>query len=393
MPSFFSRLRRITSGATWIPEIDGLRFVAVFAVVMYHLTAQLVSKSGYVVTSEAWYRPIIPFFANGSRGVELFFVISGFILGRPFAREYLLGEKKVSLSNYYMRRLTRLEPPYLINLLICAASIYIYLRTPIVELTRHLLISAIYLHQLVYEAVSTLNGVTWSLEIEIQFYLLVPLLVLIYRISNALVRRTILIAAIVGISSFQLWLFRMALSSHAAALLNSTIVFYLQYFLAGLLLSDLYLTSFPLWRPSRWWDAASLLCWPAYFYFYNGWPPRWMPFVLMIVFIGAFRGIYFPRIFRTETLAIIGGMCYSIYLWHFFFIALFFKATRHIALSHDYLADVIVQSCLLLPLVLLFSTLYFILVERPCMDPRWPQKLLARWRGVPKTPAAVQSGS
>jgi len=378
MLSLFPRLRRITSGATWIPEIDGLRFVAILSVVMFHLTGQIVAKSGYVVSTHPIYHFVSQFFGNGSRGVELFFVISGFILGRPFARHYLLGEKKVSLGNYYLRRLTRLEPPYLLNLLLCALAIYVYFHAPIKELAQHLLISALYAHQLFYRTVSTLNGVTWSLEIEVQFYLLVPLLVLIYRVRNAILRRGILLLTMLVASGYELWLFNMALWEKPSGILYSTVFFYLQYFLAGLLLSDIYLTALPQWRPSRWWDFASLLCWPAYFYFYEWWPPAWMPFILIIVFIGAFRGIYFPRLFRIEWIALIGGMCYSIYLWHFFVIAFFFKATRHVSLSHDFLVDTLVQSVLLLPAILVWSALYYLLIERPCMDPKWPQKLYQR---------------
>lgn len=390
MLSLFSRLRRITSGATWIPEIDGLRFVAIFSVVLFHISAQVHAKSLIVPVSRAWYEPILLCIFNGNRGVELFFVISGFILGRPFARHYLLGEKKVSLRNYYLRRMTRLEPPYLLNLLLCFVAILIYAHANFRELAMHLLASAMYAHNLIYRSVSVLNGVTWSLEIEIQFYVLVPLLVLIYRIANPWWRRGILLAAMLLVSSFQERLFHLALWERPAGLLYSTIVFYLQYFLAGLLLSDLYLTSFPRWRPSRWWDVASLLCWPTYFCFTDQWPPAWMPFLIIVVFIGAFRGIYFPKIFRVEALALIGGMCYSIYLWHFFIIALVFRVTKHLVVTDDFMVNLLVQAVLLLPPILLLSALYYVWVERPCMDPQWPRKLLAKFKAAPEVSEAAK---
>ena len=130
MHTILLRLRRITSGATWIPEIDGLRFVAIFAVMLYHISGQTYSKSDIAWNIQDWDRPLLRMLGNGSRGVQLFFVISGFILGRPFARQYLLGEKRVKLSSYYLRRLTRLEPPYLLNLLLLTIAIQLYTHAP-----------------------------------------------------------------------------------------------------------------------------------------------------------------------------------------------------------------------------------------------------------------------
>ena len=63
------------------------------------------------------------------RGVELFFAISGFILGIPFASHYLRGVPRVNLRRYFIRRLTRLEPPYIINLMVLAGILVIVTRT------------------------------------------------------------------------------------------------------------------------------------------------------------------------------------------------------------------------------------------------------------------------
>ena len=54
----------------------------------------------------------------GRHGVELFFVISGFVLAAPFAKSAIGGGKQVSVKKYFVRRLTRLEIPYLLSLLI-----------------------------------------------------------------------------------------------------------------------------------------------------------------------------------------------------------------------------------------------------------------------------------
>ena len=384
MQFLFSRLRRITSGATWIPEIDGLRFIAIFSVVLFHLGGEVYSKSGLVLNIHQWYVPLLQCISHGSRGVEIFFVISGFILGRPFARHTLLGDKRVRLGSYYLRRLTRLEPPYLFNIFIFAICIFIYIPgTRFPDLCRHFLASAVYLHGFIYNSISTINAVTWSLEIEVQFYVLVPLLVAFYKVRTVALRRSLLILAMLLLSLFQEWAFQQSYWGRSQQFIYYTVIFYLQYFLAGFLLSDLYLVSFPRWRPALAWDIVSLICWPLLFYFDAWWRPTVLPFLILLVCIGAFRGIYFPRLFRLESIALIGGMCYSIYLWHFFIISLGFKVTRHLFYTKDYLFNLTMQGVFLLPFVLILSTLYYLVIERPCMDPRWPQKLIGKLKAAP----------
>jgi peptidoglycan/LPS O-acetylase OafA/YrhL len=86
-------------------------------------------------------------------------------------------------------------------------------------------------------------------------------------------------------------------------------------------------------------------------------------------------------------------MCYSIYLWHFFIIALVFKASRRIVVSHDLLTNFLLQSALILPCILALCGLYFVLIERPCMDPAWPQNLRAALTGRGKQLAIAKRSS
>jgi peptidoglycan/LPS O-acetylase OafA/YrhL len=108
--------RRITSQKRFIPQIDGLRFVAISSVVLFHLYASL--HHGGAVQNSAFDAARLAMLSK--RGVELFFAISGFILGVPFASSYLQGAPKVKLKQYFLRRLTRLEPPYILSLMIWA---------------------------------------------------------------------------------------------------------------------------------------------------------------------------------------------------------------------------------------------------------------------------------
>src|SRR5690606_36656693 len=115
---------------------------------------------------------------DGRKGVDLFFVISGFILALPFARSYLKGDRPPSLRRYFRRRLTRLEPPYI------AAMLVMFLIFPILTSMdypfafRSLMASTFYSHVFFYAVSSYLLSVVWSLELEVHFYLLAPFLFL-----------------------------------------------------------------------------------------------------------------------------------------------------------------------------------------------------------------------
>jgi peptidoglycan/LPS O-acetylase OafA/YrhL len=75
-------LRRVTSGRAFIPQIDGLRFIAIMSVVLFHFISSLrrntIAPSPFAGQEEL-------FGVLSKRGVELFFCISGFILSTPFA--------------------------------------------------------------------------------------------------------------------------------------------------------------------------------------------------------------------------------------------------------------------------------------------------------------------
>lgn len=381
-------LRRVTSGSSWIPEIDGLRFIAIALVVLFHLSAEIYSKSSVPLIAQSWYSGLFTFFGRGDIGVRIFFVISGFILGRPFARHYLLGHARPSLRSYYLRRLSRIEPPYLINIAACTLAIAIYTHVPLRTLLAPFTASALYLHGFFFGGSNFINPVAWTLEMEVQFYALVPLLTVIFLVHPAWLRRlllgtvTILLPACLVFFVFG----RVSWTSHFWA----TIGWWLQYFLAGMLLSDLYVTDMIDWPASWLWDVVSGAAWcilllPSNKFLYIG-----EPLLIALAFVGAFRGVLLRRLLAKEWLAILGGMCYSIYLWHFFIIALVFKASRHLVVSHDLLANFLLQSALILPCILAFCVLYFVLIERPCMDPAWPQKLWAALSGLGKRRAIAQ---
>jgi peptidoglycan/LPS O-acetylase OafA/YrhL len=326
-----------------------------------------------------------------SHGVELFFVISGFVLALPFADRYLCGGPKVSLGRYLLRRVTRLEPPYLAALLLVLMLKLMASAEapPMNELLPRLAASAGYVHGAIFGTPSPIIGPAWSLEIEVQFYLLMPGLAWVFLIRHRGLRRGIIVAAGVAIALVQP--IRLdSLSGNPS--MERHLLNYLQFFLAGILLADVYLVDWNRRPAAAWWgDIIWLVGWPLLAWLLVSDPGSTVgaTFSLRRTFIGfpAIVFILYAAMFRARgaracmsipVLTVIGGMCYSIYLVHnsLIFIAgvvLLTKFPR--AFEGGYLTSLLWCSGAMIPTVLLGSTLFFVLIERPCMRRDWPQRL------------------
>jgi peptidoglycan/LPS O-acetylase OafA/YrhL len=291
----------------------------------------------------------------------MFFAISGFILAQPFLRQHLLHGSPVSVRAFFMRRLTRLEPPYILSLLIYAIALVIF-QHPVRSLIVPLLAHIVYIRN--FTSIPPINLVTWSLEVEVQFYLLAPLLGYLYAISSPVLRRGTMVALIVASAVFKY-------NGHGVASLN--LPGQLQFFLVGFLLADLRATRTDS-QINRWWDAVSLVVWVAIFAL-----PYRQDFVLapliLLAYLATFNGPITRKILSTQWIALTGGMCYSFYLMHMLVISTVFKLTRRLIIPSNFLLSYLIQVVLLGTCIYLFSTAYYVLIERPCMDQRWPRKL------------------
>jgi peptidoglycan/LPS O-acetylase OafA/YrhL len=378
-PDWLKHLRRRTTTGRFIAEVDGLRFVAIALVVLFHVHDYLTTKFRIPAGSAANEDWLDRFAATGHYGVHLFFIISGFVLALPFASHYLGGRPPVKLRAYFIRRLTRLEPPYIISMIGFAAALALTsaARPPLLP---HLLASLGYVHNIVYGIPSTINVVAWSLEIEVQFYILAPLLAYLFAISDRWVRRGVIIAAAAAVLAIQSWL-------APAPWVPLSVVGFLQFFLCGFLIADLYVTDWK-GKPSHslGWDVVSLVGWPALAWLWMQDTQYAGIFIALafVLFCAAFRGTITSRALGTPIVATIGGMCYSIYLLHFPLISIIGRHTLPIGSGSAQWVHLLAQTAIMVPPVLLVCVVYFALIERPCMERDWPQKLAARLRGTSK---------
>ena len=370
-----ARLARVTSGGRIIKEIDGLRFIAIFLVVVTHLCERFTRNTSIDFTPGPEY-DVATFIANrGFMGVHIFFVVSGFVLGLPFAAYCLHGARKVSLKSYFWRRLTRLEPPYIIVITLLAAALVVTGYYSLRDMVPHYLASLVYLHSIIYGSWSIINPPVWSLEIEVQFYTLAPFLALLFfRIRPVLLRRLVFVSFILAWMVLQQYLGVMQDYS------RRSLIGHLHLFLAGFIMVDIYLTE---WREGVTKHAVfnylAILAWASATYFWS-WEHYYINRLIFAVSIfvlvySVFRSTWVNRFLTLPWITAIGGMCYSIYLIHLPLVEFFIRVSKNISVTHIFTVNYLIQFILLAPVLLFFSIIYFLLIEKPCMYKDWPTRL------------------
>src|SRR6056300_504120 len=158
---------------TYRPEIDGLRAIAVGAVILYHAQITVLDEK---------------IFKGGFIGVDIFFVISGYLITSIILKE-LVTTGSFSFKNFYERRVRRILPALLFVMLVSLPFAWMYLLPgSFIDFSKSILYSLGFSSNFyfwfsgeVYSAESSLLKPflhTWSLSVEEQFYILFPIVLL-----------------------------------------------------------------------------------------------------------------------------------------------------------------------------------------------------------------------
>ena len=159
---------------TYRPEIDGLRAIAVAAVILYH--AQIIIHGQ---------EP----FKGGFIGVDIFFVISGYLISLIILNEFTTTGK-FSFSSFYERRIRRILPALLFVILFSLPFAWLYLiPSSLVDFSKSILYSLGFSSNFYFWHSGQLYGDqsalykpflhTWSLSVEEQFYIIFPIVLFI----------------------------------------------------------------------------------------------------------------------------------------------------------------------------------------------------------------------
>ncbi len=163
-----------------IPILNSLRFFAAFSVCIFHFVC---TTNGLIFNKIA-----LSFFDNGRYGVQMFFVISGFVI--PWSM-YNANYKLKNIFSFLLKRLIRLEPSYVVSI-IFTIFIILTLRLLLNIYDAEFSFMQIILHlgYLIPFSVGYkwINEVYWTLAIEFQYYILISLLFPLFMKSNSVYR-------------------------------------------------------------------------------------------------------------------------------------------------------------------------------------------------------------
>lgn len=191
-----------------IPSLDGMRAVSIGLVLISHLIYSTATRNPRVANAAG---------SIGGFGVEVFFVISGFIITHLLLKE-TDRTGTISLRNFYIRRAFRIWPAYYLFLF----TVFVLQRLMILGLpTRDLIASGLFVWNYSH-ATNTWLGHTWSLSVEEQFYLFWPALLWLFgarrslgiALSLLVIVPAIRIATLVMLPASSFWVERMGWLGH-----------------------------------------------------------------------------------------------------------------------------------------------------------------------------------
>ncbi|MDT8991559.1 acyltransferase family protein [Curvibacter sp. APW13] len=329
------------------PDIDGLRAIAVLAVVVFHAFPQLV-PGGFI-------------------GVDVFFVISGYLITSILSSE--LSDGSWSIAAFYGRRILRIFPALLLVLVTCfLVGWYTLLASEYKQLGKHLAAGAVFVSNFTlwfeagyFDKVSEAKPLLhlWSLGIEEQFYIVWPLLLLGIARLRRHTLRVVLLVALTSLGAAT-WL----------AFSDPTQAFYSPLSRAWELLAGAMLALLPASYCTRIGPKyASLLSWLALvallasvFLMRSGqlFPGVFVlpPVLATTVLIGLpTSGAVHQRFLSHPAMVAVGKISYPLYLWHWPLLSFaYIMASGH--------PPAWVTGLLLLASVVL-SALTYLLVEKP----------------------------
>ncbi|MEH6559630.1 MAG: acyltransferase family protein [Oceanicoccus sp.] len=295
----------------YIPEIDGLRAVAVVPVILFHLGLSWIS--------------------GGFLGVDVFFVVSGYLITSILIKE---SDKRVSeyFYDFYMRRMRRIFPALFTMILVTLlVSYFVLLPSELLELARSALSAVGFFSNIFfYFGTGYFDGPaenmpllhTWTLGVEEQFYIMWPVIIL-FLAKKSLIQRSSLIAVLFLASLYS----SVYYTSENASLAFYNLPFRLYEFLLGAALPIMFNDDFYARLRARFIPAIlqvfglGLIGYSMVTFSSDDKFPGWLALLpalgtsLFIIGVRSSSG-YRLNPMKSSLMVGIGKISFSLYLWH-----------------------------------------------------------------------------
>ena len=339
------------------PDIDGLRAIAVLSVIVYH--AKISLNNSYILN-------------GGFLGVDIFFVISGYLISSIIFKE-IKEKKNFSFLNFYERRVRRIFPVLFVVLLFTFFLGFLFLE-PIffVNLSNSIISSLLffsniffYITGIEYDAPSSLNIPllhTWSLSIEEQFYIIFPILLL--TINNLQKNKYFIIISIIIIS---------ILSAEVVGRYNQDLNFYILSsrvweLMCGVLCALIKINGYKEKISKKNYEIihiiAFILIFSSLLLFSD--QNRNPSLITLIPILGTMLIILFDKndtfiskFLTLKILVFIGLISYSLYLWHYPFFAF-----SRIIFENNHPNINLIKFAIPV-IIIIFSILTYFFIEKP----------------------------
>jgi peptidoglycan/LPS O-acetylase OafA/YrhL len=341
------------------PEIDGLRAIAVSAVILYHAQIKILGYQS---------------FKGGFIGVDIFFVISGYLITSIILKE-LVATGSFSFKNFYERRIRRILPALLAVMLVSLPLAWIFLLPgSLIDFSKSILYSLGFSSNFYFHFSGQIYGAengffkpflhTWSLSIEEQYYILFPIILLV---TFKYLKKYLIHILILG------FIISLGLADWGSRNYPS-LTFYVLPTRGWELLSGSILAYFEITKGHRSKHQILNLILPSIGLFLIGhsiflfndeiFHPS---FYTLSPIIGVCLIIWFSnknefitKILSTKLFVGIGLISYSLYLWHYPIFA-FDKIT-------EFSEGEIISKILLFVMIIILSILSYFLIEKPARN-------------------------
>lgn len=324
-------------GSVYRRDIDGLRAIAVLPVIFYHFG----------------------FLPNGYLGVDVFFVISGYLITGILYQEVI--QDRFSLTRFYLRRIRRIIPLVLfVSLVALTVGLLVMLPDDLENLSQSVVATNLFANNILlwittgnyWALVNEYKPLmhTWSLGIEEQFYLIYPLLFLFLTGK----RKRLILPVLLLLTAISLAIFFLSDNSAAKFYLIQYRFFELAFGgLGAMLIKDRIRNS--LLR------IVCLLVLSIVLLVDTGLPGSFKLFIIVVsslgILVSAGTGRASRFFLENNLMTAIGKISFSLYMWHQVVLAY----TRYVV-KHDYTAF---DAVVIFIIIVLLSILSYLFIEQP----------------------------